>query len=341
MRVGQRLFLAVIPAILGVFTVLSLVYWGRYQERAPELLVGVAVVAAVLSLVMAWTNTRYVATRIERLADLSAAQKKSSKVVVAASAIAGAVRGREARPTSTDEIEQIERVVDHLSSAVATAEADRSRTREEIERQRSERAALMADVTSSTIRLMEEARLPIHILLDNHFGDLNENQEEMLGTARNAVDAADVALRQLRDLVDLELGRVELRHDRVKLNDVIQSVLPLVEADAERVGAHVTVELAPGLPALRADRARLQMAISSILRAHARRAPTGSNVQLTTDTASAGVAITLAPAADVPRDTEIALAEQLVAAHGGSSIVRDGKLVITLPAITPSAPSPG
>ena len=305
MRVSQRLFLAVIPAILGVFTVLGLAYWGRYQERAPVVLVVIAGVAAVLSLVMAWTNTRYVAMRIERLA------------------------GR--TKTKTDEIEQIERVVDHLSSAVATAEADKSRTREETERRRGERAALMSEVTTSTIRLMEEARLPLHILLENHFGDLNENQEEMLGTSRNAVEAADLALRQLRDLMDLELGRIELRHDRVKLNDVIQSVLPLVQADAERVGAHVTVELAPGLAAMRADRARLQMAISALLRAHARRAPAGTNVVLGTDAANGRVTVALTPAADVPRDTEVALAEQLVAAHGGSYSANDGRVEIALP----------
>lgn len=315
MRVGQRLFLAVIPAILGVFTVLGLAYWGRYQESAPQVLVAIAGVAAVLSLIMAWTNTRYVAMRIERLA--------------------GRTR------TRTDEIEQIERVVDHLSSAVATAEADKSRTREESERERSDRAALLSEVTSSTIRLMEEARLPLHILLENHFGDLNENQEEMLGTSRNAVDAADLALRQLRDLMDLDLGRIELRHDRVKLNDVIQSVLPLVQADAERVGAHVTVELAPGLAALRADRARLQMAISTLLRAHARRAPATTNLVLTTDATTGGVAVTLAPAADVQRDTEVALAERLIAAHGGSAAARDGRFEITLPVASTPVGQPG
>ena len=39
MKVGQRLFLAVIPAVLGVFTVALLAYFGQYARTAPEALV--------------------------------------------------------------------------------------------------------------------------------------------------------------------------------------------------------------------------------------------------------------------------------------------------------------
>ncbi len=67
-RVGQRLMLAVLPAVIGVFSVAALAYWGQYAHQAPEMVIVVAAVAAVISLVLAWRNTRYVAHRVAQLA---------------------------------------------------------------------------------------------------------------------------------------------------------------------------------------------------------------------------------------------------------------------------------
>ena len=68
MTVSQRLYLAVVPAIVGVFAVAGLAYWGQYDRQAPHVLVIVGVIASVGSLIVAWRNTRYVATRVTRLA---------------------------------------------------------------------------------------------------------------------------------------------------------------------------------------------------------------------------------------------------------------------------------
>jgi hypothetical protein len=54
---------------------------------------------------------------------------------------------------------------------------------------------------------MREVLLPLHILLENRFGDLNENQEEMLEAARRSADAADAALRHARRVVERARGR--------------------------------------------------------------------------------------------------------------------------------------
>ena len=74
MKVGQRLFFAVIPAVLGVFTVAALAYFGQYEHTAPEALVLIAIIASVASLVVAWRNTRYVAQRIEHEVDTVGSQ---------------------------------------------------------------------------------------------------------------------------------------------------------------------------------------------------------------------------------------------------------------------------
>ena len=107
MRVGQRLFLAVLPAVFGLLSVAALAYWGQYARQAPNAVVSLAIAASILSLVMAWTNTRYVARRLERLAPPLGLP--TSRLGLARAAISGAFRGREASPARPDEIDTIER----------------------------------------------------------------------------------------------------------------------------------------------------------------------------------------------------------------------------------------
>ena len=232
MRVGQRLFLAVVPAILGLFTVAALAYWGHMYRSAPAWVVVAAAVAALGSLVLAWQNTRYVARRIERLVGSGGGHPAGSRSALAA------VRDA-ARPSaalSRDELDSIEAVVDRLSGAVTEAEAG-SRRREAAASERvQEYASLLAEAASALSRQLDEVRLPLHILLENHFGQLNENQEEMLAGARAAAEAADVELRQLRDIADLDRGALSLRRDQVRLGDLLRALKPQLEAESERAG---------------------------------------------------------------------------------------------------------
>src|SRR6202035_4929457 len=76
--------------------------WGEYGRQAPHVLVIVAVVASVASLAVAWRNTRYVATRITRLA-------------------------ASARAPRVDELDAVEDEVARLQLAVQAGEAERAR----------------------------------------------------------------------------------------------------------------------------------------------------------------------------------------------------------------------
>ena len=68
MRIAQRMYLALLPALLGVVTVGALAYWGQYEHEAPVWFVVVVAIATIGSLIVAWLNARYVTRRIERLA---------------------------------------------------------------------------------------------------------------------------------------------------------------------------------------------------------------------------------------------------------------------------------
>lgn len=64
-----------------------------------------------------------------------------------------------------------------------------------------ERAALVERTASELAAWLDEVRLPLHILLSDHFGELNENQEEMLGAAYGAATEAAAAVERLRAIV--------------------------------------------------------------------------------------------------------------------------------------------
>lgn len=294
MRVGQRLFLAVLPAVLGVLLVAALGYWGQYQHRAPASLVVIAGIAAVVSLLLAWRNTRYVALRVERLA------------------------GSRSVPGTpvTDELESIERAVDHLSNEVTLARQEGARQTERAEADRVELTVLMGDVAERVAQRVEEVRLPLHILLENRFGDLNENQEEMLGAAQSAAEDVVVLLRRLRLIGDLERGSLELRQDAIRVGELLGALLPAVRADADRRQVQVDVDIAPALARVRGDRTHLQEAFALLLSAAAAGTDPGGVIRIEALPAPGGIRIGVSHGPEAARLSDRALAVRLLAALG-------------------------
>jgi signal transduction histidine kinase len=342
--VSQRLYLAVVPAILGVFTVAGLAYWGEYGRQAPHILVIVAIVASVGSLVVAWRNTRYVATRVSRLA-------------------------APAQVTRTDELDAIEGEVERLRQAVIKAEATAAQARDRAAVSVQEYGGLVADAAAAAARQLDEIRMPLHILLDNHFGDLNDNQEEMLAAARLAADDAQAYLERLRAIADIEQDAVRLRIERIRLADIVTARLPGLSAAAARVGVRVSTDLSPRLPAIMGDRRRLGEALALLIGDAVHRTPSGGEVLIIgadpdlplvagahgAATGGAGPGQPSAPnsrapaatarlvllhGSGTPRATDAALADRLVAVQGGTVHHEPDRTIVEMPsAVVGSVPA--
>ena len=310
MKVGQRLYLAVLPGVLGVLLVAALGYWGQYAHTVPEALLVVAALAVGGSLVMAWRNTRYVAQRIERLAE-------------------GAPRTRR----ESDELSTIERVVDTLSSEVTIARETGAERQRLAEARVDEYAAMLAEASATVGRRLDEARLPLHILLENHFGELNENQEEMLAAARAAVEEADGELRRLHDLAQLDQGALTLRRDSIRFGDVIASVLPTLRARAEREGVRLAMDVAPALPRVVGDPARLREALALLLGLRVGQTLPGETVRVGVARDDRLIRISVEHGALTAVGAEELLAQRLVEAHGGRIETTGTKTDVTLPAM--------
>jgi signal transduction histidine kinase len=330
MNVSQRLYFAVVPAILGVFTVAGLAYWGEYGRQAPHVLVIVGVIASVASLVVAWRNTRYLATRITRLA----------------------APAQVARP---DELDAIEHEVDRLRRAVADAQLVEAGIQIRAAASVQEYGALVSDAAMAAARQLDEIRMPLHILLENRFGDLNDNQEEMLAAARTAADDAQASLERLREVADIDRGVLRLRAERVRLADLVAALLPGLVAEGARGSVTVSADLSPYLPAASGDRARLGQALSLLATDAVHQTAAGGDVRITSDgpppgvpasaktgesvtgageprRAPAMVQLVLSHGTGPPRMTDVALADRLIIALGGRVQHEAGRTVITVPA---------
>jgi signal transduction histidine kinase len=195
-----------------------------------------------------------------------------------------------------------------------------------------EYAALLAEGASAVSRQLDEIRLAIHILLENHFGTLNENQEEMLAGARSAAEAAGTELARLREIAELDRGALNFRRDRVRVGDLLQALKPQLAADGERSGVGVTIDVVPGLPPVEGDRIRLQEALDLLLRHLVRHALPGSEITIAMERDHGDVALDIANGASPTLDADVALAQRIIVAHGGRMEARDGLLRVLLPA---------
>jgi signal transduction histidine kinase len=293
-KISQRLFLGVIPSVVGLFTVAGLAYWGQYHHTAPEMVVWAAGAATLISLVVAWRETRYVAHRVERLASAKGGDGE------------------------IDELDVIEHRVALLGEAATAAQADAARAAEDAGRRNIEYATLLAEAATSASKQLAEARLSLHVLQDNHFGELNDNQEEMIGAAREATEAAEVELNHLREIADIDRGALSLRRDLVKPGEIIRSLLPLLNAQATKQGVRILSELEPALPRVVGDRGRLQDALGLILKDAVRYAVPGTSVSVHASSQPATVTIVVNHSSPHSYTGDVALADRLIRAQGGS-----------------------
>ena len=301
------MYLALLPAVLGVFTVAALAYWGQYARSVPQWIVVIASVATITSLIIAWSNARYVTRRVERLASASSAKRSS---------VAGP-------PASPDELETIEGAVHDLSTAVGRSEAAREAEQQSLRERQRAYAELLGLASRDALQRLDEIRLPLHILLENHFGDLNENQEEMLGSARAAAEQAGDAFQRLEEIADIDRGTLVMRRDRVRPADLVAGVLPALVAEGVQRGVRVTAEVAPALQSILGDRGRLQLALELLLHDCLRRTPSGGEVRVSADVSGRDVVFVARHGDGVSNPLATALGRRLVEAQGGSVIERE------------------
>jgi len=168
-------------------------------------------------------------------------------------------------------------------------------------------------------------------------------------------------LNDLTDLSNIELGRVILKIEPTRLDEVVESVLAIIRPRADVGGVTLTADL-PGPLTVHADRDRLAQILINLVDNAVKYSPRGGRVTVSARPVAAGrIAVSIEdtgvgiPAEDLPRITErfyrvdkarsrelggtglgLAIVKHLVAAHGGqldieSEVERGTTVRVTLP----------
>jgi PAS domain S-box-containing protein len=103
------------------------------------------------------------------------------------------------------------------------------------------------------------------MLLDGHFGPLDDRQRQAVSHILNAGEQLRGLLHDLLDLARLDSGRLHLERSRFDLGTLLADLAgPVVEA-ARRKGLSLEVEVAAKLPVVEGDPARLKQVVLNLL----------------------------------------------------------------------------
>jgi len=198
--------------------------------------------------------------------------------------------------------------------------------------------------------------------------DEPENARRFLEIVLRHSERLGRLLNDLTDLSNIELGKVTLRREPVRVDDVVASVVAIIAPRAARSRVKVTSQVPPDLPQVPADRDRLAQVLINLVDNAVKYTPEGGSVTVTggrrdgdaleVAVSDTGIGI---PPADLPRITErfyrvdkarsrelggtglgLAIVKHLVMAHGGELTIeseqeRGTTVRFTLPIAPPAA----
>lgn len=191
---------------------------------------------------------------------------------------------------------------------------------------------LLDAVADTLARTTGDVQLPIHILLENRFGELNENQEEMLQAASTAADRIDVVSRQLGRILDLEHHRITFQPEALRIGDLMRSVLAIAAARGEQRQVSVKFEMPPLPPSVVADRYFLGEALTALFTAVVDRADAGTEIHVVVADGERIVRVTLDYHGPAPVGLDAVMARRLVVAQSGRADLSDGRAAVELAA---------
>jgi len=202
------------------------------------------------------------------------------------------------------------------------------------------KTGLISTVSHELKTPLTSIRLAIHLVLSEKIGDLTPKQMEVLEAAREDSDRLYQVIEDLLDISRIESGEAGIRLEPVNVQELVLRVTDKVRAAFRDHRVTLKTEVAPDVPQVLADPARLALVFDNLLSNALKYTPAGGEVRVaaqavdgrvhfTVKDTGAGIAPEYLPLIfekffRVPGQDQassglgLTIAKQIVEAHGGA-----------------------
>jgi PAS domain S-box-containing protein len=161
--------------------------------------------------------------------------------------------------------------------------------RQRMEMQQAKSAAEKASRAKSEFlaNMSHELRTPLNhiigfseLVVDQHFGPLNETQVDYL---KDVLHSSHHLLELINDILDLskvEAGKMEIQHEEIELEPLLQSSLTMIKEKSLKRGIQLAFAMGPAPPVILADKRKFKQILYNLLSNAVKFTPQGGEVRL-------------------------------------------------------------
>ena len=146
--------------------------------------------------------------------------------------------------------------------------------------------------------MSHELRTPLNhiigfteLVVDKHFGELNETQEEYLGDALSSSKHLLSLINDILDLSKVEAGKLELESSDVNLKVLLESSLVMIRGKAMKHGIQLSTDMKGISETITADERKLKQILYNLLSNAVKFTPDGGEISLTADLADGSLPV--------------------------------------------------
>ncbi|MGB2601407.1 MAG: ATP-binding protein, partial [Candidatus Omnitrophota bacterium] len=105
----------------------------------------------------------------------------------------------------------------------------------------------------------------IGIVLDGSAGEINEEQEDFLSTAKRNVDRLGRLINDVLDFTKLQSGKMAMKVSENDISAIVEDVVKMQRPVAEEKKLYVKTEIVPGMPSAQFDQDRVTQVIINLV----------------------------------------------------------------------------
>ena len=135
--------------------------------------------------------------------------------------------------------------------------------------------------------MSHELRTPLNhiigfteLVVDQHFGPLNESQAEYLGDVLKSSHHLLELINDILDLSKVEAGRMDIQRERIELAPMLDSSLTMIKEKSIRHGIRLGLDLNGAPEIISADRRKFKQILFNLLSNAVKFTPDGGQIRL-------------------------------------------------------------